>query len=173
VRKAHAEVAVDVLSRPGEAVLGLLRRVGRAGAAAQLLERPLQTAARDVELLAPGVQVVDRLRERRERGRQRISLDLPRLRDERLHALPAGLLGELRLDHPQLLALIAPRAFLLMAGDAEDHDASRAFVEAVRPVYRLFGAEQNLGWFNHHAGHRYPPPARSMAEAFLDAQLKR
>lgn len=76
------------------------------------------------------------------------------------------------LDHHQLLALMAPRAFLLVAGGAEDHAGSRAYLEAARPVYQLFGAAENLQWFEHHTGHRYPPEARAAAEAFLQKHLR-
>ena len=75
------------------------------------------------------------------------------------------------LENHQLIALIAPRGFLLLAGESADGDRSWAFVEAARPVYRLLGAEQNLGWLNHRAGHRYPPEARAVAEDFLDGIL--
>ena len=75
------------------------------------------------------------------------------------------------LENHQLLALIAPRGFLLLAGESADGERSWAFVEAARPVYRLLGAEQNLGWLNHRAGHRYPPEARAVAEDFLDGIL--
>src|SRR6266850_2058484 len=71
------------------------------------------------------------------------------------------------LEHHQLLAMIAPRAFLLLAGDSADGDKSWPFIEAALPVYRLYGESQNLGWFNHHQGHRYPPEARTVAEEFL------
>lgn len=76
------------------------------------------------------------------------------------------------LDHHQLLALIAPRAFLLVAGGSADHAGSRAGLEAARPVYQLLGAPENLEWFEHTAGHRYPPEARAAAEAFLQRHLK-
>ncbi len=75
-------------------------------------------------------------------------------------------------EHHQLLALVAPRAFLFLAGEAEDGERSRPFVEAVRPVYHLLGAEDKLGWLNHRAGHRYPPKAQGVAEAFLDTHLQ-
>lgn len=75
------------------------------------------------------------------------------------------------LEHHQLLALIAPRPFLLLAGDSADNDESWAFIEAALPVYRLLGAADDIGWFNHHGGHRYPPEARAVAEAFLDRHL--
>ena len=77
------------------------------------------------------------------------------------------------LEHHQLMALIAPRAFLLLAGDSADSDRSEAFIAAVRPIYRLFGAEKNLGWLNHRTGHRYPPSAQTAAEDFLEAHLGR
>ena len=76
-------------------------------------------------------------------------------------------------ENHEVLALIAPRAFLLLAGNSADHDGSKAFIEAVKPVYALFGAEQHLQFFNHGLGHRYPPEARAVAEEFLDLRLKR
>ncbi len=76
------------------------------------------------------------------------------------------------LENHQLLALLAPRGFLLLAGESADGDRSWAFLEAVRPVYRLLGAEKNLGWLNHRAGHRYPAAARAVAEEFLDGILR-
>lgn len=77
-----------------------------------------------------------------------------------------------RLESHQVLALIAPRAFLLLAGDSADSARSWAFIEAALPVYKLLGAPGNLGWFDHHLGHRYPPAARTVAEEFLDRHLK-
>ena len=77
------------------------------------------------------------------------------------------------LEHHQLMALIAPRGFLLLAGETVDGAGSGAFVEAVRPVYALYGARQNVAWLNHAAGHRYPPAAQERAEAFFDAHLKK
>jgi len=78
-----------------------------------------------------------------------------------------------RLDHHQLIALIAPRAFLLLGGESADGDRSWPYIEAARPVYTLFGAPASIGWLNHRTGHRYPPVARQTAEAFLDAHLKK
>ena len=77
------------------------------------------------------------------------------------------------LENHQVLALIAPRAFLLLAGEAADGNRSWAFIAAAKPVYELLGATGNLGWNNHHFGHRYPPEARRLAEEFLDQYLKR
>ena len=76
------------------------------------------------------------------------------------------------LEHHQLLSLIAPRAFLLLAGNSADSDASWAFIEAAIPIYKLLGAAANIGWFNHGLGHRYPPNAQAIAETFLDGHLK-
>jgi hypothetical protein len=79
---------------------------------------------------------------------------------------------DFKLEHHQLLALVAPRAFLLLGGESADGERSGDFIAAARPVYELLGARENLKWFNHHDGHRYSPAARVMAEQFLDAQLK-
>jgi len=78
-----------------------------------------------------------------------------------------------RAEHHELMALIAPRGFLLLAGDSADGDRSWPFVESVLPLYRLHGAQRSIGWLNHRSGHRYPPAAREVAEVFLDAHLKR
>jgi dienelactone hydrolase len=75
-------------------------------------------------------------------------------------------------ENHEVLALVAPRAFLLLAGDSSDDDRSWSFIQAVLPVYRLLGAQENIGWFNHHQGHRYGPEARAVAEEFLDHHLK-
>lgn len=80
---------------------------------------------------------------------------------------------DFRLENDQLLALIAPRAFLLLAGDSADGKPSEQFLDTVRPVYKLVGAESNLEFFDHHLGHRYPPEARRVAEEFLDRHLKK
>ena len=79
---------------------------------------------------------------------------------------------DFKLEHHQLLALVAPRAFLLLAGDSADSDKSRAFIAAALPVYKLLGAPENIGWLNHHRGHRYPPEARAVAEDFLLKHLQ-
>ncbi len=76
------------------------------------------------------------------------------------------------LEHHQLLALIAPRPFLLLAGESADNDKSWPFVETVMPVYKLLGSPNNVGWLNHREGHRYSPAARATAESFLNWHLK-
>jgi hypothetical protein len=80
--------------------------------------------------------------------------------------------ADFKLDHHTVLALVAPRAFLLIGGDSADSDQSVTFLDAVRPVYELWGAGDRLQWLNHHQGHRYTAEARARAEAFLDQHLK-
>ena len=75
------------------------------------------------------------------------------------------------LDHAEVLALVAPRAFLLIGGDSADGDRSWPYIEACLPVWELLGAPEGLGLFNHHQGHAYPPEARSAAEAWLGRWL--
>ena len=73
-------------------------------------------------------------------------------------------------EHHELLALIAPRAFLLIAGggkDGADSAASARFPDAVRPHF----PRDSLGWLLHGMGHAYPPEARKAAESFLDGKL--
>ena len=61
------------------------------------------------------------------------------------------------LEHHELLALVAPRAFLLVGGDSADGDKSWPFIEAALPVYRLYDERPALGLFNHKQGHSVPP----------------
>lgn len=75
-------------------------------------------------------------------------------------------------EHHELIALIAPRAFLLLAGESADGDRSWPFVESALPVFALTGDTKNVGWLNHRAGHRYPPNAQDVAGEFLDRILK-
>jgi dienelactone hydrolase len=59
-------------------------------------------------------------------------------------------------EHHELLALIAPRPFLLVGGDSADGAASWPWVAAARPVYRLYGEPARLGLLNHQRGHSVP-----------------
>jgi dienelactone hydrolase len=74
-------------------------------------------------------------------------------------------------EHHELLALIAPRPLLLLAGDSADDQRSELFVNAAREVYDLHGAGVELKFFNHHKGHLYNSEQRAMAETFLDRYL--
>jgi hypothetical protein len=62
-------------------------------------------------------------------------------------------------EHHELLALIAPRPFLLIGGDSADGDASWPFIAAALPVYRLYGDAAPIGLFNHREGHSMPAVA--------------
>jgi dienelactone hydrolase len=60
-------------------------------------------------------------------------------------------------DHHELLALIAPRPFLLIGGQSADKDESWHYINAARPVYRLLGHPDEIGFFNHRTGHAMSP----------------
>ena len=87
------------------------------------------------------------------------------------------------MDNHEVLALIAPRAFLLvgsMGGVSEDtgeeiegYDGERSwpFIEVVLPLWRMFGAEERIGVLSHGHGHSMPRVARDTAYAWLDAFL--
>jgi hypothetical protein len=76
------------------------------------------------------------------------------------------------LDHAQMLALSAPRAFLLIGGDSADGDASWPYIDAVLPIWKLVGAPGAVGLFNHHKGHEFPREAQIRAYEFLDWYLR-
>jgi dienelactone hydrolase len=76
------------------------------------------------------------------------------------------------MEHHQVMALIAPRPFLVLGGDSADGAASWPFVKEARTVYELLGAKDRIGLYNHVAGHAFPAPARELAYQWLDHWLK-
>jgi dienelactone hydrolase len=64
-------------------------------------------------------------------------------------------------EHHELLALVAPRPFLLVGGDSADGDRSWPFIAEALGVYRLFGEPPRVGFFNHRGGHAVPPLAET------------
>lgn len=72
-------------------------------------------------------------------------------------------------EHHELLALVAPRAFLLLGGDSADGQRSWPFIEAVLPVYRLYGSRARVGLFSHRKGHSLPPEAEQRLYAWFAA----
>jgi len=73
-------------------------------------------------------------------------------------------------DHHELLALCAPRAFLLIGGGDADGDPSRRYVDAARPVYDLYHAAESLRFLNHKQGHTFPPAVQSAAYEWLEGR---
>lgn len=76
-----------------------------------------------------------------------------------------------RREHHELLALAAPRAFLLVGGESADGDSSWPFVQAALPVYRLYGEPCRLGLLNHAKGHCVPPQAEERIHEWLTTYL--
>jgi len=76
-------------------------------------------------------------------------------------------------EHHELLALVAPRAFLLLGGDSADGDQSWPFIEAVLPVYRLYGEPPRVGLLNHRKAHSVPPEAERRVYEWFDAYVDR
>jgi hypothetical protein len=75
-------------------------------------------------------------------------------------------------DHHELLALIAPRPFLILAGEqgrgAADGDRSWPYLAAAWPVYRLYGDVVRLGLYNHREGHTVSPESFERWAAWLE-----
>ncbi len=76
------------------------------------------------------------------------------------------------LDHGQVLALVAPRAFLLIGGDSADGDQSWPYIEAAIPVWSLNGAPGAVGLLNHRQGHAFPDIAQTRSYEWLDWFLR-
>lgn len=75
-------------------------------------------------------------------------------------------------DNHQVLALAAPRPFLLCGGGDADGDAGWSFIQAVLPVYDLYGASDRLGLHHHKGRHSFPREGRRLAYRWLDHWLK-
>jgi dienelactone hydrolase len=95
---------------------------------------------------------------------------MPRLRDR--YNLD---LKRVPFDFPELIAALAPRPFF---ANAPLHDANfevegvRVCLDAARPVYRLYDAEDALQAVHPDAEHSFPTDAREAAYEFLDRRLK-
>ena len=75
-------------------------------------------------------------------------------------------------EHHELLALAAPRAFLLLGGDSADGDRSWPFVAAAMEVYRLYTEQPALGLWNHRQGDSVPPEALEKIFQWLRTYLE-
>lgn len=68
------------------------------------------------------------------------------------------------------LALIAPRSFFLIAGEA-DRPESWQYIQEAQRVYRLYGSEHAAGCFMHMTGHQPTEESIRTAYAWLDEQF--
>ena len=79
------------------------------------------------------------------------------------------------LNHHQLVALTAPRALLVLAGEtgpgAADGDRSWPYLEAALPIYRLYAETAPLGLDNHREGHTLSERSRSRLIEWLATYL--
>jgi hypothetical protein len=71
-------------------------------------------------------------------------------------------------DHQELLALISPRPFLLIAGESSDGEKSWPYLAAAQPVYPN---PAYLGMFNHRKGHSPTPESVEHAMDWLERFL--
>jgi dienelactone hydrolase len=81
---------------------------------------------------------------------------------------------EFAADHHEVLALVAPRAFLQIGGESADGKQSWPYIAACLPVWGLFGAEVRLGLMRHAYGHDFLPPGaeRERVWEWLDHQMR-
>jgi dienelactone hydrolase len=78
-------------------------------------------------------------------------------------------------DFPEIVAVIAPRAFLASSPLHDDNfevSGVRDVIAAARPIYALFGKPENLAANYPDCQHDFPPAAREVAYKFLDRHLK-
>jgi len=78
-------------------------------------------------------------------------------------------------NHHELIALIAPRPFLVLGGEssgAADGDRSWPYLQAAMPVYRLYGNTPRLGLLNHHQGHTVSDQSFERLAEWFECYLK-
>ena len=93
------------------------------------------------------------------------------------HLRPVIVAGELPpIDFHEIIALIAPRAFLDVSGLNDGDPAVQRqrvlMLTSVMRVYDLVGAPQNFAFFVHGRGHAVPPESRELIYGWLDVHLK-
>ena len=72
--------------------------------------------------------------------------------------------------HHELLALMTPRPFFLVGGEA-DRPASWHYIQEAQRVYRLYQREEAAGFFHHGAGHQPTEDAMRAAYRWLAGQF--
>jgi dienelactone hydrolase len=78
-------------------------------------------------------------------------------------------------DFPELLAAIAPRAFLASSPTRDDNfevSGVRDSIASAQPIFKLLGAEEKLQANYPDCAHDFPLEVRDVAYKFLDAQLR-
>lgn len=78
---------------------------------------------------------------------------------------------DFKLEHHELLGLIAPRPFLLIGGESADGDRGWPFIAEALSVYELFGRPCRIGQYNHRGGHAVPPEAEKRIEEWFATYL--
>lgn len=74
-------------------------------------------------------------------------------------------------DHHELLALIAPRPFLIAGGGNADGEHTRPLVEAARPAWRVYDRADALVLLLHDRGHDFPEDIRERAYDWLEEAM--
>jgi hypothetical protein len=74
-------------------------------------------------------------------------------------------------QHHEILALCAPKPFLLIGGDSADGERSIPYINAVKPVYELYGKPGNIEFFDHGKGHDIVPESDAATFAWLIRHL--
>ncbi len=78
-------------------------------------------------------------------------------------------------DFPEIIACFAPRPFLASAPVRDGNfevSGVKDSIQAARPIYRLYDAEDNLQANYPDCAHDWPPAAREVAWTFLDKHLQ-
>jgi acetyl esterase/lipase len=78
-------------------------------------------------------------------------------------------------DFPELIAALAPRAFLASSPTHDDNfevSGVRDSIASAKPIFKLLGAEDKLQANYPDCAHDFPPEVREVAYKFLAEQLK-
>ena len=74
-------------------------------------------------------------------------------------------------DHEELLALIAPRPFFLIAGESADGDRSWPYIAKAMAVYGLYTRKPAIAFYNHRSGHPLTKEAEKRSYQWLTEAL--
>jgi hypothetical protein len=61
-------------------------------------------------------------------------------------------------DNDEVIALVAPRALMVIGGGSADGEKSRPYVESGKRLWKLFAREDALDLVVHNEGHNFPAP---------------